>query len=654
MFGVPDKIYIDIETFSSEKLAETGVYRYSESPDFDILLFGYSWNFEPVHVVDLLHGEPLPQDVLSALTDPTIIKVAHNANFERVCLSRYLGLPHNEFLPPEQWHCSMIHAAYCGLPLSLEQCGSVLGIEKAKLSAGKDLIRRYCMPCTPCAANDYVHRIRSRPDDPTYQLFIEYNRTDVYAEMEIERKLCNYPVPQSVWEEYWLDQRINDRGIRIDTDFVRHAIAMDEASKAELTAELRALTGLTNANSLPQLKAWLAAHGVQCASLDKAAIEALRSTITDATVLRVLELRQMLGKSSVSKYRRMLSSVCADGRARGAFQFYGTHTGRFSGKLIMLHNLPQTKLADLDEARALVLAGDHAALKQRYGNVPDVLSQLIRTAFIPAEGKKFVVCDYSAIEARVLAWLAGDEERLKVFADGGDIYSVTASKMFGVPVSKHGPNAHLRQKGKICELALGYQGGVGALQRMNAAAYGVKEEEFAALVDAWRCKNVKIVLFWAEMNSAARTAVSMRTTRPRGPVVFRYRAGMLSVTLPSGRHLYYVRPRCIKDEAGKEVLTYSGLTPARRWGEVATYGGRLTENIVQGVARDLLLCAMANIEGNVPGAGIVMTVHDEVVVECDDDVTLEEIRSEMNTPPRWATDLPLDSDGFECAYYKKD
>lgn len=487
---------IDIETFSSANLQKSGVYRYCEAPDFEVLLFGYSVDGGEVKVVDLASGEKIPDDIADALTNPAVTKWAFNSQFERVCLSRFLGLPTGKYLDPKQWRCSMVWSAYMGLPLSLEGVGAVLGLEKQKLTEGRDLIRYFCVPCQPTKSNG--NRTRNMPTDAAdkWERFVAYNLRDVETEVQIQERLKRFPVPEEVWQEFHMDQEINDRGILVDMPFVEKAIELDDITKRELMSVMQEQTGLDNPNSVVQMKGWLADNGLEMDTLGKKAVAAVLDDVSD-DLADVLALRQQLAKSSVKKYQAMQNAVCSDGRARGMFQFYGANrTGRFAGRLVQLQNLPQNHMEDLAEARALVRDGNYEALNILYDDIPDTLSQLIRTAFIPPKGKTFIVADFSAIEARVIAWFAGEEWRSKVFREGGDIYCASASQMFGVPVEKHGVNGHLRQKGKIAELALGYGGSVGALKAMGAIEMGLTEDELPDLVSAWRNSNPSIVRFW--------------------------------------------------------------------------------------------------------------------------------------------------------------
>lgn len=640
---------IDLETYSSADIGKSGVYRYVEAQDFEILLFGYSFDGQPVQVVDLACGERIPEEVLSALDDPAITKWAFNASFERICLSRYLGMPSGTYLEPDQWRCSMIWSAYLGLPLSLAGVGTVLKLEKQKLETGKDLIKFFCQPCAPTKSNG--GRTRNRPGDAPekWAMFKSYNLRDVETEMSIQKKLSRFPVPDFVWDEYHLDQEINDRGIRLDMQMVDHAIRIDAQSSAELAQKMQALTALENPNSVAQMKAWLAEHGMEVESLGKKDIKALlKDALPD--LAEALLLRQQLAKSSVRKYQAMQNCVCKDGRAHGMFMFYGANrTGRFSGRLIQLQNLPQNHMEDLEQARELVRSGDYAALKALYDSVPDVLSELIRTAFVPYEGGKFIVADFSAIEARVIAWMAGEQWRLDVFRDGGDIYCASASQMFGVPVVKHGINGHLRQKGKIAELALGYGGSVGALKAMGALEMGL-QEELKPLVDAWRDANPNITQLWWDVDEAVKKTVSLKVPTGTHGIRFVYESGFLFICLPSGRRLAYVKPRIGENRFGGESVTYEGIGGTKKWERLESYGPKFVENIVQGLSRDILCHAMKTLRCY----GIVAHVHDEIIIEADPKVSLEAICKQMGRTPPWAKGLVLRADGYETQFYKKD
>lgn len=641
---------IDIETFSSADLNKTGVYRYVEEPDFEILLFGYSADNGPVHVIDLARGETLPPDVLDALSDETVTKWAFNANFERVCLSRYLGLPTGDYLNPASWHCTMIWSAYLGLPLSLVGAGAVLGLEKQKLAEGRDLIKYFCTSCTSTKING--QRTRNLPihSPDRWVTFKAYNQRDVETEMSIQERLSHYPVPAFVWDEYHLDQEINDRGIALDMPLVESALRMDERSREELTSLMQELTALDNPNSVQQMKRWLADNGMETETLGKKTVAAL---LNDAPrpLGDVLLLRQQLAKSSVKKYQAMEAAVCADGRARGMFQFYGANrTGRFSGRLIQLQNLPQNHLPDLDDAREFVRSGSYEDVRQVYPSVPEVLSELIRTAFIPRDGCKFIVSDFSAIEARVIAWLAGEQWRMEVFKNGGDIYCASASQMFHVPVVKHGQNGHLRQKGKIAELALGYGGSVGALKAMGALEMGLSETELLPLVKAWRESNPNIVQLWWDVDEAVMVAVSRKSTAEAHGIRFQHKSGMLFITLPSGRQLSYVKPRIGENQFGSPAVTYLGLGGTKKWERLESYGPKFVENIVQAISRDILCYAIKTLRG----CAIVAHVHDEVIIEADPCLSLTDICKQMGHTPPWAKGLLLRADGFETNFYKKD
>ena len=657
---------IDIETYSDVPLQKSGVYRYCESPNFEILLFGYSADSGPVQVVDLACGEKIPADVLDALTDDAVTKWAFNASFERVCLSRYLrdlGISldpfHDKyplsqevarFLNPESWRCSMVWAATMGLPLSLEGVGAVLGLEKQKLTEGKELIKFFCQPCAPTKTNG--QRTRNRPfhAPDKWDAFKRYNLRDVETEMGIQQRLAKFPVPDQVWEEYHIDQEINDRGVRLDMELVRAAIDMDTRSRQELTTAMKRMTSLENPNSVQQMKQWLSDNGMETESLDKKAVAELLKD-APAELREVLSLRQQLAKSSVRKYQAMENTVCSDSRARGMFQFFGAaRTGRFSGRNIQLQNLPQNHLPDLAEARALVRAGDFDAVKLLYEDVPDTLSQLIRTAFIPRDGAQFLVADFSAIEARVIAWYAGETWRQKVFEKGGDIYCASASQMFKVPVEKHGINGHLRQKGKIAELALGYGGSVGALKAMGAIEMGLTEDELPPLVDAWRQSNPRIVEFWWAVDRAVMEAVRYKHSTSSYGLTFSCRSGMLFITLPSGRNLAYVKPKIGTNKFGGECITYEGVGATKKWERLDSYGPKFVENIVQATARDILCYAMRTLRC----CSIVMHIHDELVIEADPSMSLDAVCEQMGRTPPWATGLLLRADGYATPFYKKD
>ena len=641
---------IDIETYSSVDLAKSGVYRYTESPDFAVLLFGYSVDGSEVQVVDLACGETIPPEIVAALTDEDVTKWAFNAQFERICLSKWLGLPTGRYLDPKSWRCTMVWSAYMGLPLSLEGTGAVLGLEKQKLTEGKDLIRYFSVPCKPTVSNQ--GRTRNLPihAPDKWVAFRAYNLRDVETEMAIQQKLAKFPVPDGVWEEYRLDQEINDRGVALDMDFVHKAIEIDTLSRSELAGMMRELTELENPNSVVQMKQWLSDNGLETDTLGKKAVAELLKTASEP-LGKVLELRQSLAKSSVKKYSAMENAVCADGRARGMFQFYGANrTGRWAGRLIQLQNLPQNHIPDLEQARSLVRSGNFAALEMLYDPVPEVLSELIRTAFVPKDNCKFIVADFSAIEARVIAWLAGEKWRQEVFESGGDIYCASASQMFHVPVEKNGVNGHLRQKGKIAELALGYGGSVGALKAMGALEMGLEEEELQPLVSAWRSSNPNIVRLWWDIDRAAMKAVKDRTATETHGMRFSYQSRMLFITLPSGRRLAYVKPRIGENRFGSDCITYEGVGGTKKWERIESYGPKLTENIVQATSRDILCYAMLNLRH----CSIVMHVHDEIVIEADHRMSTEAVCKQMGQTPPWAKGLLLRADGYETDFYKKD
>lgn len=659
-------ISIDIETYSDVNLAKCGVYKYAESPDFEILLFGYAVDGREVKVVDLAQGETIPKEILEALTDDAVTKWAFNANFERVCLSRYLTDlgrsldPFHDrhplsqecarFLNPAGWKCSMVWSAYMGLPLSLEGVGAVLNLDNQKMKEGRDLIRYFCVPCKETKTNG--GRTRNLPSHAPdkWNLFKSYNKRDVEVEMAIQERLQKYPVPDQVWEEYHQDQEINDRGIAIDLELARQAVAMDAKSRESLMTALKEKTGLENPNSVLQMLRWLEARGLKSDSLGKKQVKELLKTAQEP-LRSVLQLRQKLAKSSVKKYQAMEMTACQDGRARGMFQFYGANrTGRFAGRHIQLQNLPQNHLPDLSEARELVRQGNYEALELLYDSVPDVLSQLIRTAFVPREGMKFVVSDFSAIEARVISWMAGEKWKSAAFAAGKDIYCSTASQMFGVPVVKHGVNGELRQKGKIAELACGYGGSVGALKAMGAIEMGIPEEELGPLVQSWRSANPHIVDFWWQVDGAVKTAIKQRIPVWVNNIRFLCQSGMLFIELPSGRRLSYVKPRIGENEFGGESVTYEGIGATKKWERLESYGPKFVENIVQGTARDILCYAMQTLRH----CAIVGHVHDELIIECSKDVSVDAICQQMGRTPPWAEGLILRADGYECEFYQKD
>lgn len=643
-------ISIDIETYSSVNLARSGVYRYTESEDFEILLFGYSIDGKEVNVIDLTQGEKIPEEIIMALQDKTIIKWAFNAMFERICLSKFLGLETGKYLNPSSWRCSMIWSAYMGLPLSLEGVGAVLGLEKQKLSEGKDLIRYFCLPCNPTKSNGGRTRNLPRHDMEKWQRFKEYNARDVETEMLIQEKLSKFPLPDFVWSEYVLDQIINDRGIAIDMHFVKQAISIDEDSSEKLRNIMQEITELENPNSVQQMKGWLNDNGIEMDSLGKKEVSEMVAQVNEP-YKTVLELRQKLAKSSIKKYTAMENVVCRDGRARGMFQFYGANrTGRFSGRLIQLQNLPQNHMSDLEEARNLIKENNTQALELLYEDIPDTLSQLIRTSFIPSQDKKFIVADFSAIEARVIAWLAGEKWRVDVFAEGGDIYCASASQMFKVPVEKNGVNGHLRQKGKIAELALGYGGSIGALKSMGALNMGLEEEELQPLVNVWRQSNPNITKLWWDVDRAAKICVKQKTPTQTHGINFLYESGMMFIVLPSGRKLAYVKPRMGENKFGGEAVTYEGVGGTKKWERIESYGPKFVENIVQAISRDILCHAMKTLKDYY----IVAHVHDEVVIEAEMGDSLSKVCEEMSMAPGWAKGLLLDADGFECMFYQKD
>ena len=641
---------IDIETYSSVDLVKSGVYRYVESPDFEILLLGYSIDGGETHVIDFASGDTLPEELAAALLDANVIKWAFNAQFERVCLSKWLGLPVGQYLNPESWRCTMVWSAYMGLPLSLEGVGTVLGLEKQKLSEGKDLIRYFCKPCPPTFSNNGRERNLPEHTKDKWDTFKKYNLRDVEAEIEIQKKLSKFPVPDSVWDEYLLDQEINDRGVSLDMEFVHQAILLDERSRSDLIKRMRMLTDLNNPNSVQQMKQWLSEHGMETETLGKKAVAELLKTAPD-NLGEVLSLRQQLAKSSIKKYQAMENVVCSDGRARGMFQFYGANrTGRYSGRLIQLQNLPQNHLLDLEQARSLVKSGSFETIELLYESVPEVLSELIRTSFVPINGHKYIVADFSAIEARVIAWFAGESWRQDVFENGGDIYCASASQMFKVPVEKHGINAHLRQKGKIAELALGYGGSVGALKAMGALEMGLPEEELQPLVASWRQTNPNIVRFWWDVDHAVMTSVRERTVTETHGIRFSCQSGMLFITLPSGRKLSYVKPRIGTNMFGSDCVTYEGVGATKKWERIDSYGPKFVENIVQAASRDVLCYAMQTLRC----CDIVMHVHDEIVIEADPRMSVEALCQQMSRTPPWATGLQLRADGYDCSFYKKD
>jgi len=637
---------IDIESYSDVDLSKCGVYKYAASPAFEILLFGYAVDGGDVRVVDLACGEQIPDEIIYALSDASVTKWAFNAMFERVCLSNFLG----EWLEPEGWHCTMVWSATLGLPLSLENTGAVLGLEKQKLAEGKDLIRYFCVPCKPTKANGGRTRNRPEHDPGKWERFKAYNLRDVETEMQIQKRLSNFPVPDAIWEEYHLDQEINDRGIGVDMELVRQAISMDARSRERLTAAMRELTELENPNSVQQMKQWLADHGLETDTLGKKAVAELIKTAPEP-LREVLSLRQQLAKSSVKKYTAMENAVCADSRAHGMFVFYGANrTGRFSGRLIQLQNLYKNTMPDLAQARALVRSGNYEALSMLYEDIPDTLSQLIRTAFVPQDGRKLIVADFSAIEARVLAWLAGERWVSEVFEKGRDIYCETAARMFHCRVEKHGENAELRQKGKQATLSCGYGGSVGALKAMGALEAGMTEEELQPLVDSWREANPNIVRFWWDVDRAVKDCIKQRVPTETHGLHFDYRSAMLFIALPSGRRMAYVKPRIGENQFGGESVTYMGVSGTKKWERLESYGPKFVENIVQGTARDILCYAMQTLKN----CSIVAHVHDEVIIEADRRMSVTAVCEQMGRTPPWAKGLKLRADGYECEFYQKD
>ena len=657
-------ISIDLETFSDVDLQKCGVYKYVQSPNFEILLFGYSVDGGEVEVVDLACGEQIPMEIIEALTDDTVTKWAFNAAFERVCLSSYLRRNYpqyfqsysinedtvGDYLDPTSWKCSCVWSAYMGLPLSLAGAGAVLGLEEQKLKEGKDLIRYFCVPCKPTKVNGGRTRNLPEHDTEKWTLFKFYNKRDVEVEMSIQEKMKKYPVPDFVWEEYHLDQEINDRGIALDMAVVENAIAFDEKSKTELAEKMQELTNLDNPNSVMQMKQWLADNGLEMESLGKKAVAQAVKT-APAELAEVLVLRQQLSKSSVKKYQAMQNAVCVDSRARGMFRFYGANrSGRWAGRMIQLQNLPQNHMLDLEQARGLVESGNYDAMELLYDDIPDTLSQLIRTAFVPRTGYKFVVADFSAIEARVLSFLAGEQWRMEVFANNGDIYCASASAMFGVPVEKHGVNGHLRQKGKQAELACGYGGAVGALKAMGALEMGLAEEELQPLVDFWRAANPNIVRFWWDVDRCVKYTVKNRVSTETHGIRFIYQSGMLFIQLPSGRRLAYVKPRMGENRFGGEAVTYEGVGGTKKWERIESYGTKFVENIVQAVSRDILAYAMRTLSH----CFICGHIHDELIIECSEGVSIDEVCEQMGRTPPWIPGLLLRADGYECSFYQKD
>lgn len=643
-------INIDIETFSSINISKSGVYKYVESEDFEVLLFAYSIDGGKTEIVDITNGEELSEEIIQALLDDNVIKWAFNAQFERICLSRFLKLSKGTYLNPKSWRCTMIWSAYMGLPFSLEGVGKVLGLEKQKLIEGKDLIKYFCVPCTPTKSNEFRNRNFPYHDKIKWEAFRTYNIRDVDTEKEIQCKLMKFPVPDFIWEEYNLDQEINDRGIKVDLDFVNRVIALDDKVRTKLMSELQILTELENPNSVVQLKGWLSEQGVETESLDKKSVKELVK-VTKGEVSKALALRMQLSKSSIKKYQAMKDVACEDNRCRGMFQFLGANrTGRFSGRNVQLQNLPRNTMKELFEVRSIIKNRYGDILELLYDNVPDILSQLIRTAFVPKENMKFYVADFSSIEARVIAWLAGETWREELFKKGGDIYCMSASQMFGVPVVKHGINGDLRQKGKIAELACGYGGSVGALTAMGALDMGLKEDELKPLVLSWREANQNIVALWWAVDKAIKDAIVMKgLTRTHG-IEFECRSGLLRITLPNGRKLTYIKPKIEINKFGGESVTYEGVGVAKKWERIESYGPKFVENIVQAISRDILMYALQNLSDY----NIVAHVHDEIIIEAPENTKLEDICETMSRVPYWAKGLILTADGYTCEFYMKD
>lgn len=642
------RMNIDIETYSEADLSKSGVYKYVDAPGFEVLLFGYSADGGPVKVISLAEGEELPQKIKEALLDDTVLKFAFNAQFERVCLEKYLGV----HLAPDAWRCTMVASLYLGLPGSLAQVGAVLGVEKKKLETGKDLIKFFSVPCKPTKTNGGRTRNLPEHDREKWQQFITYNARDVETEMDIMEKVARFPVPDFLWKQYAQDQRINDLGIELDMALVTQAIKCDEESRERYLKRAQELTGLENPNSPIQLKEWILSNGVEMETLTKAEVASVMETAT-GPVKEVLELRQLLSKSSVKKYVAMETCRCSDGRAHGLLQFYGANrTGRWAGRLVQVQNLPQNHIPDLAVARNLIKSGCFEAVELLYDSIPDTLSQLIRTAFVPREGCKFMVADFSAIEARVIAWLAGESWRQEVFRNNGDIYCASASQMFGVPVEKHGVNGELRQKGKIAELALGYGGGVGAMISKGAIDMGLAEEELQPIVDSWRQSNPAIVKLWWDVHRCVIKAVKDKQPQTYKCLTFEYQSGMLFIGLPSGRRLAYAKPSVYRNDYDRDEIAYMGVDATKKWGKIDSYGPKFVENIIQAMSRDILAEAMARMEA--AGYDIVMHVHDEAVIEAPRDAVLEDACQIMSKAPDWTPGLILNAAGYECEFYQKD
>lgn len=642
------RMNIDIETYSEADLSKSGVYKYVDAPGFEVLLFGYSADGGPAKVISLAEGEELPQEIREALLDDTVLKFAFNAQFERVCLGKYLGV----HLAPDAWRCTMVASLYLGLPGSLAQVGAVLGVEKKKLETGKDLIKFFSVPCKPTKTNGGRTRNLPEHDREKWEQFITYNARDVETEMEIMDKVARFPVPDFLWKQYTQDQRINDLGIELDMALVTQAIKCDEESRNRYLKRAQELTGLENPNSPIQLKEWVLSNGVEMETLTKAEVASVMETAT-GPVKEVLELRLLLSKSSVKKYLAMETCRCSDGRAHGLLQFYGANrTGRWAGRLVQVQNLPQNHIPDLAVARNLIKRGCFEAVELLYDSIPDTLSQLIRTAFVPREGCKFMVADFSAIEARVIAWLAGESWRQEVFRNNGDIYCASASQMFGVPVEKHGVNGELRQKGKIAELALGYGGGVGAMISMGAIDMGLAEEELQPIVDSWRQSNPAIVKLWWDVHRCVIKAVKDKQPQTYKCLTFEYQSGMLFIGLPSGRRLAYAKPSVYRNDYDRDEIAYMGVDATKKWGKINSYGPKFVENIIQAMSRDILAEAMERLEA--AGYDIVMHVHDEAVIEAPRDAVLEDACQIMSKAPEWTPGLILNAAGYECEFYQKD
>lgn len=647
------KLSCDIETFSDVDLIRCGVYKYADSPNFEMLLFAYAVDDGDVHIIDIAGGEELPEEIIQVIKSDTVVKTAYNAQFERVCLSRYLKLPEGEYLNPQSWYCTAVQAAELALPLSLADVGSVLGLERQKMTEGKELIKYFCVPCKPTKSNG--NRTRNRPchDINKWETFKKYCMRDVDVERQIADKLKMYPISDEEHRLYVLDQIINDRGVLVDCELAKQAVKLNSIQSAVAVEQAYMITGLENPNSVTQLKQWLKENGVEIESLSKKAVKSLADE-TDGDVSEMLKLRLLMAKTSVKKYEAVIRSVCSDNRVHGMMRFCGANrTGRWSGNILQPQNLPQNHLPDLTLARDIVKDGDFEMLDMMFGNVPNVLSELIRTILIPKPNHRFIVADFSAIEARVLAWIAGEQWRIDTFKNGGDIYCASASKMFKVPVEKHGVNGELRQKGKISELACGYGGSVGALKNMGAVEMGVQENELQGLINDWRNANPHIVRFWYEVGNAAMKAIKEKTTVPLGKLVFAYERGILFIRLPSGRRLSYIKPRIGTNRFGGDSITYMGINSAKKWDRLETFGGKLTENIVQGTARDLLANALINAAN--AGYDTVFHVHDEIICEVPNGYgSVDELCRLMCIKTDWADGLPLNADGFECEYYKKE